>query len=222
MHYEYFSIKELNTYISYILKSKKRFNKNDNEVLAALTVLIAYHSEYKPANYFFGFPLKNNLSEKEIKSLPHDFTKISKYIEDDSLEDVRIIIKEKSGDTFVLPLQMKRIDMKNIDSTLKMINFLEKLKIYSKSKTRLIMIYEDIITPLSREGGKYKISLVELEKWFRENDFPFQEIILACLKKEKKRKITFYQFWPLMKTPCGEKKFTMNDITTFTKNNSNI
>ena len=217
MNYKYFSLAELNTYISHILKSKLRFNKTENEVLAALTVLIAYHGEYKPANYYFGFPLKNNLSEKEVKSLPHNFINILKYIEDDSLEDLRIIIKENDGGTFILPLQLKRLDLKNINSTSKVINYLKKLKKYSKSKTRLIIVYEDIITPLPRKEGKYKMSLVELEKWFHKNDFPFQEIILARLKKKKEREIIFYQFWPLMNTYCREKKFKMKDIVNFVK-----
>lgn len=218
MLFKYFSPVQLYEYVSRALNSDSQLTKNEYEILAALTFLIAYKGEYKPASYYLGFPIRKNLSEKEVKEIPNDIDSTLKMIEDDSLEDIRIGIKENQGEKYILPLQIKRVDLKIVDDTSKMIGFLKKTKKkYSKSKTRLIIVYEDIVTPLPRKEGKSRMSLLELEKWFSENDFPFQEIILLHFKNYTTREIVFFQFWPKMDTLCREKKFNMKDVMNFIK-----
>jgi uncharacterized protein YllA (UPF0747 family) len=63
--------------------------------------------------------------------------------------------------------------------------------------------------------------LVELEKWFSKNDFPFQEVILIHLKNNKEREVIFHQFWPMMDIYCREKKFKMKDVVNFVKKTNN-
>ncbi len=156
------------------LKTVKKLKKIDWEIISALTYQKAYEKIYEEST-MIAFPYREN-KESELNKMgiipAINIGKfISKFSEESSPIDAIIINPEDNKQATIRPLQIKILGKgkyANVDNK-KFIELLEENKKYEKNPYTLVIVLD---------GKVQRLKLREIVDWLKENEFPFDEVIL--------------------------------------------
>lgn len=163
------------SFLSSYLKSKKVWNKLENEIAIALISLNAYKKFYQ-GDYLLYFPHKRN-AEKLLKgnlilSSESFGVFLEKVIDTDNLTDVILVRKNRRlKKPRLIPLQIKRFGLgkERGGGSKELIEYLIKTSLkYPKNENRLIILRENV----------KNLKPQEIVNWLNNNEFPFEEVIL--------------------------------------------
>lgn len=173
------------------LKTVKKLDKVDEEILATITYKIAFR-RLKGDDCLISFPYNPRKETELIKTIVFRAEEIGvhikKFIEQNSIIDSMLVTPMSNGQMRVRPLQIKFLgkgEFREVTDD-KVIEFLKKISNFSRNRVTLILVLD----------GTVKIRRLEnISDWLKENDFPFEEVVLIN-PDHKTGDMLFFQLKP--------------------------